>query len=72
MIGATKHGEYFRTVDMLEQKTGKSREEVMYILYFLYDSQYCNKDLKNMADMIANELKLRREKSIDGSVEGDV
>lgn len=58
-IGATKYGEYARTIDMLEQMTGKSRKEVMYILYFLYDSQYGNSDLGNMAKMIEDELKIR-------------
>lgn len=52
MFGATKKGEYSRTVDMLMQKTGKSRTEVAYILYFLHDSQYSNADLKTMADLI--------------------
>lgn len=52
MFGATKEGEYYRTIDMLVNMTGKTKKEVMMILYFLYDSQYENKDLKSMADLI--------------------
>ena len=52
MIGATKTGEYCRTVEMLCQKTGKTAKEIAEILYFLYDCQYDNKDLKAMADLV--------------------
>lgn len=52
MFGGTKIGEYARTVEMLMQKTGKSKKEVAEILFFLYDSQYDNLDLKNMAALI--------------------
>lgn len=44
---------------MLEQISGKSKKEVMHILYFLYDSQYGNKELKEMAEMVKEELKIR-------------
>uniref|UniRef100_A0AB39C7P3 Uncharacterized protein n=1 Tax=Bacillus phage KoopaTroopa TaxID=3234046 RepID=A0AB39C7P3_9CAUD len=52
MFGATKNGEYYRTIEMLVEMTGKTEKEVMNILYFLYDSQYSNIDLKKMADLI--------------------
>ncbi|QDH49968.1 hypothetical protein BEYONPHE_281 [Bacillus phage Beyonphe] len=54
MFGATKEGEYYRTIEMLVEMTGKTEKEVMNILYFLYDSQYDNKDLRKIADLIAN------------------
>jgi hypothetical protein len=50
-MGATKNGEYTRTIEMLMEKTGKTKKEVAMILYFLYDSQCDNKDLKAMADL---------------------
>lgn len=52
MCGATKIGEYATTVEMLMGMTDKSKKEVMMLLYFLYDSQYDNSDLKKMADLI--------------------
>ncbi|UUV46136.1 hypothetical protein [Bacillus phage vB_BanS-Thrax1] len=55
MFGATKNGEYHRTIEMLVEMTGKTEKEVMNILYFLHDSQYSNKDLKEMADLINNK-----------------
>jgi hypothetical protein len=55
MFGATKNGEYYRTIDMLVNMTNKTEKEVMNILYFLYDSQYDNKDLKAMADLISTK-----------------
>lgn len=55
MFGATRNGEYFRTIDMLVNMTGKTEKEVMNILYFLCDSQYDCKDLKAMAELIANK-----------------
>jgi Cys-tRNA synthase (O-phospho-L-seryl-tRNA:Cys-tRNA synthase) len=51
LYGSTKSGEYQRTIEMLMEKTGKSRKEVAMILYFLHDSQYNNADLKAMADI---------------------
>lgn len=55
--GGTKEGEYNRTIQMLKEKTGKTKEEVMHILYFLHDSQYGNNELREMADIIHEELK---------------
>ena len=55
MIGGTKVGEYSRTVEMMSQKLGKSSNKIAEILYFLYDSQYDNSDLKAMADLITQE-----------------
>lgn len=52
MIGATKNGEYARTIDMLVNMTNKTEKEIMMMLYFLSDSQYDNHDLKAMADII--------------------
>lgn len=57
MYGGTKVGEYWRTIEMLMQKTGKTKEEVMYILYFLYDSGYEGKDLKAMAELIKGTVR---------------
>lgn len=57
MYGGSKVGEYWRTIEMLMQKTGKTKEEVMYILYFLYDSSYEGKDLKAMAELIQGTVK---------------
>lgn len=55
MIGSTKIGEYFRTIEMLMTMTDKSKKEVAMLLYFLHDSQYGNSDLKTMADLIINK-----------------
>lgn len=57
MFGATKKGEYYRTIEMLVDKLGCTEKQVMEALYFLYDSQYDNKDLKNMAELILNKSK---------------
>ena len=51
LYGGTKEGEYDRTIEMLMEKTGKSKKEVAMILYFLYDCGYDSVDLKSMADM---------------------
>ena len=59
LTGGTKQDEYWRTIEMLQEKTGKSQEEVMYMLYFLYDSGYDSKDLKAMADLLHKNLKVR-------------
>ncbi len=55
MFGATKEGEYYRTIDMLVNITGSTEKEVMNMLYFLHDSQYSNQDLKEIANLIANK-----------------
>ncbi len=55
MIGSTKNGEYAQTVEMLMKKTNKSKNDIAFLLYFLYDSQYDNSDLKKMADLIINK-----------------
>lgn len=55
ITGATKIGEYARTIEMLINMTDKSKEDVARILYFLHDSQYDNSDLKVMADLITNK-----------------
>lgn len=52
LFGSTKEGEYHRTIEMLTEMTGKSKKDVMRILYFLHDSQYDNKELKEIADLI--------------------
>lgn len=56
-MGATKNGEYYRTIGMLCNMTNCSKHEIMRILYFLYDSSYNGIDLKNMAELISNERK---------------
>lgn len=55
MIGSTKTGEHARTVEMLMKMTNKPKEDIARILYFLYDSQYSNSDLKTIADSIINK-----------------
>ncbi|AXQ67693.1 hypothetical protein KIOSHI_272 [Bacillus phage Kioshi] len=55
MFGATKEGEYYRTIDMLVNITGGTEKEIMSMLYFLHDSQYSNQDLKEIANLIANK-----------------
>lgn len=54
MIG-TKNGEYARTIEILMDKLDSSQESIAEILYFLYDSQYDNSDLKAMAELIVNK-----------------
>jgi len=34
LLGATKIGEYYRTIEMLVEMIGKTEKEVMLILYF--------------------------------------
>lgn len=60
MIGGTKIGEYARTIDILQKKTSFSDKEVMFLLYFLYDSQYTHEDLGVMARQIEDNLKIRK------------
>ncbi|WNO29760.1 hypothetical protein [Bacillus phage SDFMU_Pbc] len=55
MSGGTLEGQHYRTIDMLKEMTGKSEEDVMYILYFLYDLQYGTKDMKDMADLLRKD-----------------
>lgn len=56
LYGSTKEGEYHSTIDKLIDMTGKTKKEIMYLLYFLHDSQYSNKELKEMADLISKSL----------------
>jgi hypothetical protein len=53
MNGGTKKAEYHRSLEMIES-IYKSQGLAM-MLYFLYDSQYENKDLKAMAEMALKE-----------------
>lgn len=62
MIGSpTKEGEYYRTVEMLQNITGSTEEQIMYALYFLYDSSYEGCDLKIMADLMYERKRLRTQ-----------
>lgn len=65
MIGATKTGEYWRTIEMLSKITGTNQQSIMEMLYFLYDSQYDNKDLKSMADLILRNQKECKKTSLN-------
>ena len=56
MIGSTKVGEYWRTIEMLTKMTNKSKKDIALLLYFLYDSQYGNSDLRVMADLITRKV----------------
>lgn len=55
LYGSTKVGEYARTVEILTEKTGKPKEDIAFLLYFLHDSQYSNSDLKAIADLIISK-----------------
>lgn len=59
MSGGTLEGQHYRTIDMLKEMTDKSEEDVMHILYLLYDSQYGTKDMKDMADLLRKDWKKR-------------
>jgi len=57
-MGGTRKGEYCRTIEMLVEMLNTSEENVKHALYFLHDSQYDNKDLLEMAELIpTNKLK---------------
>lgn len=57
MIGSTKVAEYLRTIDMLVDMVHCTKEELMYLLYFLYDSSYEGKDLKAIANLIEEGMR---------------
>lgn len=61
MFGATKNGEYYRTLEMVIEKVfeAKNEKDVMFLLYFLGDSQYNYKDLINLADILARRIKVK-------------
>lgn len=61
MSGATKNGEYYRTLEMVIEKVfeAKNEKDVMFLLYFLGDSQYNYKDLINLADILARRIKVK-------------
>lgn len=52
MLGATNKGEYYRAIEMLVEMTGETENKVMNILYYSHDSQYSNKGLIEIADLI--------------------
>lgn len=58
-MGATKEGEYRRTIDMMEHMTHCSKADLMFALYFLADSGYGNEDLRAMARLIEEDGKMR-------------
>ena len=53
-VGGRRSGEYSRTIEMLVDMmgTGKTKQDVAMLLYFLHDSQYGNLELGEMADLI--------------------
>ncbi len=59
MLGATKQGEYSRTIEMISKILGdkNTKEEVIALLYFLGDSQYNASELIEMANKMNNSLK---------------
>lgn len=61
MSGATKNGEYYRTLEMVIEKVfeAKNEKDVMFLLYFLGGSQYNYKDLINLADILARRIKVK-------------
>lgn len=56
-MGATKRGEYYRTVEMLVRMTHCSKADLMFALYLMADSGYGNGDLRAMAKLIEAEGK---------------
>jgi len=50
MLGATKKGEYYRTIEHLEKIF--KEQGVYFVLAFLYDSGYTREDIKNMMELI--------------------
>lgn len=52
-----KQVEYLRTIDMLMDMAHCTKEELMYLLYFLYDSSYEGKDLKAIANLIEEGMR---------------
>ena len=55
----TKNQEYYRTIEMIENILSNkcSKKEIMFMLYFLSDSQYSREDLKKMANIIKERNK---------------
>lgn len=49
-FGATKKGEYYRSIELFEQIF--KEQGVYFALAFLYDSQYEREDLKAMMELI--------------------
>jgi len=58
-MGGTKKAEYRRTIEMLMEMTGQTKEKVMYILYLLSDCQYNCEDLQKMATIIKDDINLK-------------
>lgn len=58
-MGATKKGEYYRTIEMIEDifKRHGKRDGVYYVLAFLYDSGYDRSDIKKMMDLCTPKKK---------------
>lgn len=63
--GGTKIGEYSKTVEMLVDMTGSTKEKIMRILYFLYDSSYEGKDLRDMANLLNEKIRLKNKYGSD-------
>lgn len=59
MLGATKTGEYRRTIEMLK---GMAQEQhIYYLIAFLVDSQYDREDLEAMMKLLEPEIRNKKE-----------
>tara|TARA_R110001606_G_scaffold72764_1_gene167765 strand:- start:384 stop:581 length:198 start_codon:yes stop_codon:yes gene_type:complete len=60
MMGSTRNGEKYVSIEVLENILNNDKKSLKYnlmmALYFLYDSQYDNRDLKFMADHLNKTL----------------
>ena len=50
MFGATKKGEYYRTIELLD--TIYQEQGLYFVLAFLWDSQYNREDIHEMMELI--------------------
>lgn len=50
MFGATKKGEYYRTIELLDEIY--KEQGLYFVLAFLWDAQYNREDIKNMMELI--------------------
>lgn len=52
-MGATKTGEYYRTIEMIESifKKHGGKDGVYYVLAFLWDCQYNREDIAKMMEL---------------------
>jgi len=58
----TKDGEYYRTIDKLEEMITSNKESdksLRALLWFLHDCQYNREDLGRMAELLDEKIRLR-------------